>query len=211
MGPPACDFPAPEAGLLLHLRLCDGEADAPADVCAAYLTPLLDYFSRAFPHEDPHRVADAVHRALMDYVREPLRFDPGRGDLAAYLRMACRGDLLNLRAREARHHRGRVGWESVELGEPGGNCPGREEEPSRQLERAEEAAEADGILRRLTAGWGEAERRLLELILGGERRTEAFAAVIGLGGAAREEQEREVKRAKDRVKRRLARWGESHA
>jgi hypothetical protein len=55
----------------------------------------------------------------------------------------------------------------------------------------------------------EVDRRVLRLMVDGERRTAVFAAVLGLDGQPAEAQRREVKRAKDRIKKRLERagWG----
>jgi hypothetical protein len=53
----------------------------------------------------------------------------------------------------------------------------------------------------------EAERRVLALMLDGERSSAAYAQVLGITGLPAAEQEREVKRAKDRIKKRLEREG----
>ncbi|MGI8551651.1 MAG: hypothetical protein ACR2PL_12830, partial [Dehalococcoidia bacterium] len=49
------------------------------------------------------------------------------------------------------------------------------------------------------------DRRLLELILAGERRTAAYAPLLGIAAEPVEEQKRLVKRAKDRLGKRLER------
>ena len=49
--------------------------------------------------------------------------------------------------------------------------------------------------------------RLLTLILEGERSTERFARILGLCGLPVKEQRRQVKRHKDRIKKRLERYG----
>ena len=51
------------------------------------------------------------------------------------------------------------------------------------------------------------DRRMVELILDGERSTEAFAAVLGLESLPIEQQRSEVKRNKDRLKKRLRDYG----
>jgi hypothetical protein len=62
------------------------------------------------------------------------------------------------------------------------------------------------ILGRIAAALpGERDRRVLALIAEGERQMEAFAEVLGLDGRPLPEQRREVKRAKDRVLKRVQR------
>jgi hypothetical protein len=203
-------FPPPEEGLQLHLRLCAHDAVAPADLCGAYLVPLGDWVGTEFPTVDPHLRQTAVDEALMSYLKQPQAYDPRRLPLAAYLRMTVRSDLGNLRRREGRHHRRRVAWSVVELGEQRGYLSGREEEPARRLERAEEAAAWAALLRSVAAGLTPAERRVLDLMLAGERRTPAFAGALGLADLPAGDQERAVKRAKDRITKRLQRERVKH-
>jgi RNA polymerase sigma-70 factor, ECF subfamily len=202
-------FPPAEEGLCLHLRLIELDPHAPADVCRAYLAPLLCWLAGRYADVDPHLRETAVHEALLGYARRPGQFDPQRGDLATFLRLAARGDLLNLLRREKRHHTGRVSWSVVELAAEDGNIQWGEEEPSRQMERDENAAAWRALLRSLEDGLGAGERLALGLMLDGERKTEAFAAALGVGGLPAGEREREVKRFKDRMKKRLERGGEA--
>jgi hypothetical protein len=203
-------FPSREEGLRLHVRLLEQDPVAPADVCGAYLEPLADWLDGTFRLGDPDLAQTAAGDALRKYVQAPQAYDPRGAGLAAYLRMAARSDLVNLLEKERRHHRQRVPWKVVELDEESGNIFGREDEPSRQLERAEEAAAWQDFLRSVQEGWTPAECRVLEMMLRGERRTEVFAAALGLDGLPSAEQEREVKRVKDRILARLKREGRKH-
>jgi hypothetical protein len=203
-------FPSREESFHLHLRLCDHEADAPADVCRAYLLPLQTWAANTFPREDPHLRDTAVHKALFDYVQHPRRYDPARLDLAAYLQMAAGCDLRNLRRAEARHQRRRVAWNSVEETAAGGKYSGADDDPAVALERVQDAEEGKRLLESVTEGWDEKDRRALNLMLEGERRTAAYAEILEIGDRPAEEQEREVKKLKDRIKRRLERKGERY-
>ena len=51
------------------------------------------------------------------------------------------------------------------------------------------------------------DRQILALRLQGERRTEAFAAILGISHLPSEDQSREVKRAKDRIDKVIRRNG----
>jgi hypothetical protein len=50
----------------------------------------------------------------------------------------------------------------------------------------------------------------MELMLDGERKTSAYALALGLKGLPAHEREREVKKVKDRLKKRLARGVPRH-
>jgi DNA-directed RNA polymerase specialized sigma24 family protein len=203
-------FPVRVEGLCLHIRQCAKEADAPADLCAGYLRPLLDWIMSCYPKADPDTCVSAVHTAIMNYLQHPQQYDPCRLDLGAYLRMAARADLKNLLKAQTRKQRGEIAWNSVEEGGDPGNDIGKDDDPARLAERAEDAAVAQQTLDAITAHWDEAERTVLLLMLEGERATADFAALLGIADRPPAEQEREVKRVKDRIKRRLQRWGEAH-
>ena len=205
----AC-FPSPEEGLRLHLLLLGMAPDAPADVCKAYLEPLLHWLGGKAPKVDAELRQTAAHEALIKYFHHPTSYDPGRASLATYLRMAARGDLWNLLRGEARHHLHRVAWSVVEDDEEGGNLSGREEEPVLHLQREEETARGQAFLRSVEARCTEAERRVLELMLAGEREHAVYAGALDVGGLPAAEQEREVKRVKGRLKKRLERGGLKH-
>jgi hypothetical protein len=181
-----------------------------ADICAVYLAPLLDWLAAKYPHVDPDLRQTAVHDALISYGSNPNAYDPQRGDLAKFLRMAARADLYNLHQREARHHHERIAWSVVEDDPEGGNLSGREEEPTLRLQRDEEAEECRSFLHSVQASLDPADQRVLELMVRGERATAVYATELGISGLPAQEQERQVKRAKDRIKKRLERGGSKH-
>ncbi len=203
-------YPPPEEGLNLHLRLCASEADASADICRAYLPPLLASLAAKFRDVDPDVRQTAAHDALIAYLKKPSGYDPERGDLAKYLRMAARADLLTHQRAEKRHHRGRVAWSVVEFDEDEGNLSGREGEPPAQLQRDEEAERCRARLQWLRECCTPEEQRVLDLMLAGERATRVFAEALGWTELSAAEQARQVKQMKDRIKKRLERGGPDH-
>ena len=203
-------FPSREEGLTLHLHLGDLNPAAVADVCQAYLNPLLAWLAARYPTIDPHLRQTAAHDALLTYVQSPQAYDPTRSDLASYLRMAARWDLANLLKREGKHHQGRVAWAVVEDAVEGGNLLGAED-PSLPLERAEETQEWQAFLETLAENFTAEERNVLELMLAGEKKTGVYAKVLGMDGRPATEQEREVKKVKERIKKRLERGVQGHA
>lgn len=145
----------------------------------------------------------------MSYVKSPHAYDPARGDLGLYLRMAARGDLANLLQRERKHHKGHIGWAIVDDGRDVGNLVG-EQDPALQVELAEEMQRWRAFLEAAVEDFTEEERRVLELMLGGERKTGAYVEALGIGGLPDAEREREVKKVKDRIKKRLQRGVRDH-
>jgi len=112
--------------------------------------------------------------------------------------MAAGADLKNAREREKRRAAHHVALADVEL-----RSAARNRWWTSTVDPvADDDAESIARLREQFHGQ---ERDVVELIVDGERRTERFARVLGLQDRPREEQAREVKRAKDRVKKRLQR------
>jgi hypothetical protein len=204
------EFPSHEEGLALHLHLSDLNPVAVADVCQAYVNPLIHWIAVKFAGVDSHLQITAVHEALMSYVQKPGAYDPKRGDLAKYLRMAARGDLINLLKRESRHHQGRVNWAVVEDVAEDGNISGADD-PSVQVSQAEERQQWRTFLETVVATFSEEEHRVFDLMLAGERDAEVFAEALDDKAVPPAEQEREIKKVKDRIKKRLQRGVVRHA
>jgi DNA-directed RNA polymerase specialized sigma24 family protein len=126
--------------------------------------------------------------------------------------MSASGDLKNLLRSERRHSQRRADLDAVELSpdtrkylwdveaDPARIAERREESMANQMELAPRLeAASDG----LSAG----EARALELLRQGERKTEPYAAALGLTHLAVAEQRQQVKRVKDKLKKRLERAG----
>jgi DNA-directed RNA polymerase specialized sigma24 family protein len=160
--------------------------------------------SRQFPRADEHMLYEAIADALLDYCTRPQHFDEGRRvPLASFLLMACKRNMFNLLRGEAR----RRAYEeqaaqmsvasTVELDPVVGNLLQQEENAQRH--------QREGDLMNLLQD--PQDRQILALRLQGERRTEAFAAVLGISHLPIEDQRRGVKRAKDRIDKVIRRNG----
>jgi DNA-directed RNA polymerase specialized sigma24 family protein len=189
--------------LSLHFRALDGDPVALNDLCDALLVPLVERLGRRYKSTCPHLVEQSVHEALIEYIKCPARYDPGRGPLPHFLYLAALADLKNALRREAKHHRGRV--EGVELRLVEGNT--EEGTALDGLVWAEEWAARQEQLRMLRETCSPGEEAVLDLMLAGERSTAAFAEALRLAHLPAEEQVAEVKRVKDRIKRRGLRGG----
>lgn len=202
---------AAATGLALHQRLLSGELVVTEEIAELYLEPLSRRLSRASAaYLDPQIVEQAAIDALLDYLQHPQRYQPERVPLDAYLLMAAKRDLKNALRSERRHTARAIPLD--------GSAPAVELALAARNESVEEVV-MENVDLELPAGLDRAraldlvlaafsdpiERRLLRLYLDGERRTAAYAAVLGIGDRPAGEQRQTVKRVKDRFEKRLTR------
>ena len=199
----APSLPTVDVGHALHARLLAGDLLTHRDLCHAFIPPLVAILSRRFPRY-PDLVQTAVHDAMVTYLTNPSAYNPDLLDLGRYLRMLARRDLLNLLRLEARQTRPLNPLPDVELADDGGN------NVLDAVLSKEEAEAARLVVQRLRGDLNERDRAVLDLILEEERRTTVYAAVLGVADQPENEQARIVKRAKDRVRKRIERGGENH-
>lgn len=194
----------------LHRLLLNGDPTASARIVERYLDRLIERLSARFPNV-PDLVEDAVSQALTAYVMNPQIYNPNLSPLFSFLFMAAKRDLLNLLAAEKR----RLKHEVVELeadvalDEPGTEYLADERANPERLDLDQDELEAR-IQRVLP---DPRDRELLKLMMDGERRTEAFAQILGITSLPLAEQRAVVKRHKDRIKQRLRRariWKHGH-
>lgn len=192
----------------LHARLLAGDTTASLDLVEAYGPRLLARLRGRWRTTAPELCEEAVFEALFGYLRAPEAYDPARGPLGHYLFWSAHRDLQNLRERENRQRPpATISLDRVELdaagwkGSLGDRLADPQAAPERWLDELDPALLA-GIVAALPA---EQDRRVLQLLAEGERRTEAFAAALGLAERPLSEQRRVVKRAKDRVLKRVQR------
>jgi hypothetical protein len=197
--------PSREEGLRLFQLLCAGEAAAPALLMRAFVPALMAWMDTHHGRAAPDLRQDAVYRALASLCQRPESFDPDQSDLFDYLTLSATGDLRNLLRQEGRHHRGRVSWNDVEDGRGGGNLPGEEDEPVAQLCRAEEDDERRRFLAQFRDGLDDEEKIVFDLMGQEVRQTAEFIRALGRQDLLAAEQERYVKRIKDRIKTRARR------
>lgn len=181
-------------GSALHELLCKGEPSAPARIAERYLDAIYLGLKRAFPGvKDSHMLKEAAIDAIMGYIKKPSTYDPDKSQLYSYLLMSAKGDLLNeLKKTESRTER------EVCLEDVG--------ESVSDLERFVED-EIYEFLGNKFFGLSDNDRKAVVLMMSGEKSSSEFAKVWGLSDLPEEEQQKEVKRNKDRLRKRLRRWG----
>jgi len=190
--------------LAFHRRLCDGDRTASDEFAALILGPLVEQVARRYPRTYDQIIWDGVSEAFLDYCARPHQFDERRGvPLDRFLHMASWRNVANT-LRDNRRRRAReeevaraYATSPVELDPVVGNLLQQEE--SAQLHQQED--DFMNLLRDPN------DRQILALRLQGERRTEAFAAILGISHLPVEDQRRAVKRAKDRIDKILHRKG----
>lgn len=159
------------------------------------LRPLTLALLRWRPSTDPDDAETAATDAVLAFCKHPERYDPERLGLPAFLRMIARRRLLNLFDRQRRHHADRIPWDAVEL-----DTPARNEED-------DDPPPVPPAAWTVIDALSEVDRQLFELMVDGERKTGVYAAVLGITHLPADEQQHQVKKAKDRIKARFKRAG----
>jgi hypothetical protein len=190
----APDWPEQDTLLALVRRL-PADPAAPAEFLAAVYQPLIRDVQATHRSEDPARIADVVSDLLLDFVQRSEQYRSEGLSVRSYLLMAARGDVKNAQAKDARQKCREIPLESV--AEPAAD--GKEEDDDIR------AWLADPRVAVVITGFDPVERAIWELMLSGNRATAAYAPALGLVDRPVAEQERAVKRVKDRIVKRLKR------
>ena len=184
----------------IHKRLCEGDLTAFAELAEEVMESLVEKLSRKYPNlRDPDLPTEAVSDALMGYSKRPEQFDPTQRGLFGFLVMSAEGDLKNALAKIARRKKKEIQLESVEVDERDGNTRDRTDELDTMIdsERIQDALDA--------LFDDPKDRAVVKLMMEGERATEVFAQVLELEALSEDQQRTEVKKNKDRIKKRLQR------
>jgi hypothetical protein len=187
-------WPSDDELLAAWRRLAD-DPDAGAAFLALALRPLAEALAELFPTTDPDVVESAVAVALLAFLKRHARYDPAKLRLPNFLRLIAKRKLLNELKGERKHRDGKIPWDSVEFDVGERNEEDEDDPPTF------DAPELVPVIATLS----ETDRRILDLMRAGERRTAAFAAEMGIADRSADEQKAAVKRAKDRILARLRR------
>ncbi|MBF6613647.1 MAG: hypothetical protein IVW55_11015 [Chloroflexi bacterium] len=191
------------ADLALHLRLIAGDKTAPDECVVRWLPELiqrLTYRNPSVAARDEQLIAAAAIDALFDYTLDPQKYDPERSSLGYYLFNAAQKDLLNALAREKTQSRQANSIHLVEF-----SLPDRNNMENDTIKKVDAEALMDLVMEEIT---DPLDRRMLALMLQGERATSAYAAALGIQDRPEHYQKVVVKRHKDRISKRLERLGD---
>lgn len=193
----------------VYQQLLADEPDAPSLFIELLLDPLTAALETRFPHlPDPDLIIDVVTDTLFRFVQAPGRYQPARGDLWQYLYRDAYGDVLNSLAKEQRRYAKEIAFDLVAHDLPDGN--NIEEEVAQQLDFTSllGGKDAQTFLKQLrTVIPDPHEWQVALLMFQGERRTNVFAAALGIEHLPITAQRIQVKQTKDRLRLRLKRYG----
>lgn len=175
------------------------------------LPHLIEFLHHEFRQVEDHLHETAAIDCLLTYHDAPEKYDPEKLTLFAYLRMAARHDLLNALDRNNRQRR-----PLLDIDEPAVQAQlivetDLEPDPF-QLEHWLDNGDTgkQTMLRQFEAELNTTDRQLFLLMLNGVRETEPYAEIMELASQPIAEQRREVKRAKDRLTKKLTRFVNRH-
>jgi DNA-directed RNA polymerase specialized sigma24 family protein len=202
---------APVADVALHGRLLAGDPAATSDLATAYLDSLAAWLIANNPRAHPHDCQTAAADALLSVMKNPASYKPELRSLLGYLRMAATGDLRNLLKSASRHAWRSLSFEAVELSGEAGKLIQEDSDPADIVAHREgETPSVIGLPalpEALQVGLTQKEQLVRQLMWRGERSTAVYAEVLQIADRPVDEQRREVKRMKDRLKKRLQRAG----
>ena len=179
-----------------------------SEIALPYLVASLQ---QEFRQVEPHLHETAAIDCLLTYYAAPEKYNPEKLSLFAYLRMAARHDLLNAIDRNNRQKRPLL---SID-------------EPTIQSQLVESDVQVNSfsldkwlgndansgrrtLLQNFEATLDSTDRQLFLLMLNGVRETEPYAEIMQLDMLPLTEQRSAVKRAKDRLTKKLSRFATSH-
>lgn len=185
----------------LHDALLAGDRTASARL-AELLLPALRRRFAGRRELDPADVESLIGQSITNYVLDPARYDPARGPLLPYLYRDVDGDIRNEIAKRMRRPQEVRENELLELRASGGNKTPEDDVVDRldPLDLPRSLVEA--AYREVTQ-LSEEDREFLLLRIGGVRSTQAYAEALGIAHLPANQRKREVKRAKDRLGKRL--------
>jgi len=201
--------PAPDIQLALHRRIRHGDPTAFAELCELALPHLVSFLTTHYPHADNHSCETVAIDLLLNYHGRPEQYDQERLSLFAYLRMAAKYDMLNLIEKRRRHQQKLLPleeYQDVAVAEADRNSYQKAETLEAWIGNYTDLKASEVIQEALRQFEGQ-EREILLLMLEGKRETAVYSEVLGISTLSVEDQQREVKRTKDRIQKRLKRLG----
>jgi len=186
-------FPDKDWCVDVHRRLVGEDPTASAELYKAIFLPLVGWLHVKGRTTDKELIRDAATDALVDYIKHPDKWNPGRGTLVSYICMAADRDLLNALEKVQRIRKHEILSADVEDEGFDRNVLPEDESPADAMDGLLSALE-----RQVTS---ETDRRFLALMLKGERSTDKFAEVLGIQNLPKQGKARTVKQHKDRLKK----------
>ena len=194
----------------IHQRILHNDSTAFAELCEAALPVLVKFLQRSFSDQDGYLCESTAIDCLLKYYQKPKTYNPKQISLFAYLRMAARYDLISAIGKEQRLHQRLTSLDELpgELQEPDDVARDSQEALDDLLQRHTDWS-FDEIIKALETRLDRVEKRFLRLMLEGVRNNVRYADELNLADQDEADQRAEVKRVKDRLVKKLQRFGES--
>lgn len=184
--------------VLLFERLVEGEETASSELFSLYYDDVYRYFKKVFHgrlKEDD--LLDLIAESLFKFIDKPQKFDPAKGSLKKYLQADVRYDIINHLKKKSPNY--------VELDEGFRNSMVKEDNPEISFMKKELLEKAEAMLQ----DWfeDEVDFKIAWNVVCQTRETQHYANILGIDHYPIDKQKKEVKRHKDRIKKRLERRG----
>jgi len=191
-----------------HGQILQQNTTAFAELCEIALPHLVLFLQQRFPQVDAHLHEATAIDCLMQYYGRPSQYDPQKLSLFSYLRMAVRNDMINALAKHGRDKSNLLNIEDPSLqpflSEP--NTFAQTDELDRWLSQRTRLSRQQ-ILQAIDDELTRTDKKLVSMMLEGIRDSQQYASVMGLTHLSTSQQRQEVKRAKDRLTKKLQRFG----
>jgi hypothetical protein len=194
----------------MHRRILRNDATAFAELCEAALPVLVNFLQSRFSEQDSHLCESTAIDCLLQYYQKPKTYNPEQISLFAYLRMAARYDLLSAAHKENRLDQRMTSLDELADGPQIPEADGQDSQVALDdlLQRHTDRSFAE-ITKALEMHLNREEKRCLWLMLEGVRDNARYVEALDLGRMDEASQRAEVKRAKDRLVKKLQRFGAS--
>ncbi|GIK55105.1 MAG: hypothetical protein BroJett015_07680 [Chloroflexota bacterium] len=192
----------------IHQYILQHNTTAFAELCELALPHLVVFLRQRFPQSDSHLCEATAIDCLIQYHGRPSQYDPDKLSLFSYLRMAARNDMINALAKYGRdqQHLRDIEDPSLKpyLTEP--NSFAQTDELDRWLTQHTRLSRQQ-ILQALDDELSKTDKKLVTMMVNGVRDSHQYAQAMGLSHLDTDQQRQEVKRAKDRLTKKLQRFG----
>jgi len=193
-----------------HQRILDKETTAFAELCDVALPYLISYLKKCFPQIELHLQETVAIDCLLEYKLNPHTYDPAKAPLLAYLKMAARMDMLNAIDKEKRRERHLSSLDEYPYSDqlPEGGTPD-EHIPFDDWLQDHTQLSVSELLDGLDNFLDATEKKVLLLMLEGVRESDQYAGTLKLSQLDEKSRREEVKRVKDRLIKKLRRYGKT--
>jgi DNA-directed RNA polymerase specialized sigma24 family protein len=192
----------------VHQRILENEVTAFAELCEYTLPYLVSYLQAGFPDCEASLHETTAIDCLLAYRARAKQYDPTQISLFAYLRMAARRDMLNAIDKKTRHEKRLTSIHDAAIQSqlPTQDPLQEQREVDEWLQERTDLTLAQ-ILKMLDKELDEYEKRVLLLMLEGVKDTQRFIEVLPIQDLDDASQRKVVKQAKDRLVKKLRRFG----